>query len=169
MKAFDSNGNVRPDPLWTFLFFYVIILWALIMWSCNPVKQVLRDKSKLDQVAAVVVKSGYCANDTLLVYQASDTVIKMDTVTRIEKEIKRVNDTVYLWENKYYSILKTKTIRDTVQKLIVDQKQINELKKDSAVKDSMIAELKKTKNTFLKYIAVLILILACAIYSKLKK
>lgn len=169
MKAFNSNGNLRPDPLWTFLLLYVLMLMALIMWSCNPVKQVLRDKSKLDQVAAVVVSSGYCANDTFVVYQASDTIIKTDTMIRIEREIKTVNDTVYFWENKFFNIIKTKTIRDTVQKVVVDQAQANQLKRDLAVKDSRIVELKKTKNTYLKYIAVLVLILAAAIYSKVKR
>ena len=52
------------------------ILLLILLVSCNPVKQVLKDKSKFDQVAAEVIRQGYCATDTLIIVK-SDTLVKV--------------------------------------------------------------------------------------------
>ena len=57
-------------------------LFLILLLSCNPVKQVLKDKEKLDKVAEVVISSGYCVNDTIIKTN-SDTLITYDTI--IEK------------------------------------------------------------------------------------
>lgn len=124
MKAIN---NKQPDPLVVCMIIYLLALAVLVM-SCNPVKQVLRDKRKLDQVAAVVVSSGYCANDTLVIVK-SDTLIKSDTVTQTTIEIQRTEDTVYFWETKYHTIKERVFIRDTVKSVVVDKARINELEK----------------------------------------
>ncbi len=40
---------------------YILFLWlVLLIGSCNPVKQVLKDNQKFEIVAKEVVKRGYC-------------------------------------------------------------------------------------------------------------
>ena len=55
------------------------LLPIILLLSCNPVKQVLKDKAKLDKVAEVVIESGYCANDTII-QTKSDTLVTYDTL-----------------------------------------------------------------------------------------
>jgi hypothetical protein len=166
MKA--TNCNKQLDPLWVCMIVYLLLI-LLLTASCNPVKQVLRDKSKLDQVASVVVASGYCANDTTIVYSASDTIVKTDTLITIERQTMTVNDTVYFWDNHYITVKKTLTVRDTIQKVVVDQALANQLKTKSAIKDSEINRLKEKSKKQWYYIIALFLILSFAIYSKLKR
>jgi hypothetical protein len=44
-----------------------------IIAACNPVKQVLKDQTKLDKVAEEVIRRGYCVNETTTV---KETIIK---------------------------------------------------------------------------------------------
>ena len=91
---------------------YSILL--LFLFACNPVKQVLKDKDKLDKVAEVVVKSGYCANDTTIITK-SDTTIVHDTTFDVDTlvDIRFKNDTQYVKVPKI--ITRTITIRDTIK------------------------------------------------------
>lgn len=128
--------NWKNDATNVILFGYIIfIIFALIcLCSCNPVKQVLKDKEKLDKVAEVVVKSGYCANDTTIITK-SDTTILHDTTYETKIEINEKRDTQYIRIPKV--ITRTITIRDTIKNVVVDNARINLLQKEiNAYKES---------------------------------
>lgn len=110
-------------------YIYLILLFV----SCNPVKQVLRDQDKLEQVAKVVVKGGWCANDTTFITK-SDTLIDVDTLIRIDTETytQIVNDTTYITKWKTREIIKSVTIHDTLKSYIVDNARVRLLQADSA-------------------------------------
>jgi hypothetical protein len=109
------------------------LLFILLFISCNPVKQVLRDTEKLAQVAEVVVRSGFCANDTTYITK-SDTLVEVDTLFEIQKDLEVVtfNDTTYVTKWKTKTITKTLTIRDTLKSYIVDNARVRLLQADSA-------------------------------------
>jgi len=52
---------------------------VLLTLSCNPVKRVLKDQTKFNQVAEEVIRRGYCVNDTIIEI-VTDTVYKTDSV-----------------------------------------------------------------------------------------
>lgn len=110
-------------------YIYLILLFV----SCNPVKQVLSDQDKLEQVAKVVVKGGWCANDTTFITK-SDTLIDVDTLIRIDTETytQIVNDTTYITKWKTREIIKSVTIHDTLKSYIVDNARVRLLQADSA-------------------------------------
>jgi hypothetical protein len=102
----------------------------LFLIACNPVNQVLKDKQKLDKVAEVVVKNGYCANDTTIITK-SDTTIKYDTsyLTDTLIDLRTIKDTQYVTLPKKV-ITRTITIRDTITNVVVDGARILLLEKD---------------------------------------
>lgn len=102
----------------------------LFLIACNPVKQVLKDKDKLDKVAEVVVKSGYCANDTTIITK-SDTTIQYDTsyLTDTLIDLRTIKDTQYVTLPKKV-ITRTITIRDTVTNVVVDGARVLLLEKE---------------------------------------
>ena len=104
----------------------------LLFVSCNPVKQVLRDQDKLEQVAKVVVKGGWCANDTTFITK-SDTLVEVDTLVRIDTETfsEIINDTTYITKWKTRDIIKSTTIHDTLKSFIVDNARVRLLQADS--------------------------------------
>jgi hypothetical protein len=53
----------------------IILLGLLLSAACSPVKRVLANPEYFEQVARVVVKQGYCINDTTL-----ESVSRTDTV-----------------------------------------------------------------------------------------
>jgi hypothetical protein len=63
MKLFQ-----RAAATWIILF-----VLSVFYWACNPVKKVLKDQQKFDQVAKEVIRRGYCVNDTT----------KVDSVTSV--------------------------------------------------------------------------------------
>jgi hypothetical protein len=109
------------------------IFLVLLFVSCNPVKQVLRDQDKLEQVAKVVIKGGWCANDTTFITK-SDTIIDVDTIIRIDTQTdtKIINDSVYITKWKTRDIIKSTTIHDTLKSYIVDNARVKLLQTDSA-------------------------------------
>ena len=110
---------------------YILLLILLI--GCNPVKQVLRDKDKLEQVARVVIAGGWCANDTTFITK-SDTLIEFDTLVEVHTDIqiRNINDSVYVTNWKTKNIIKTLTIHDTLKSYIVDNARVRLLQTDSA-------------------------------------
>jgi Flp pilus assembly protein TadB len=46
----------------------------------------------------------------------------------------KVNDTTYLWETKFHTVTKVRTIRDSVKMVVIDSARINVLRKE--LKDS---------------------------------
>jgi hypothetical protein len=110
---------------------YIFLLILLI--GCNPVKQVLRDKDKLEQVARVVVAGGWCANDTTFITK-SDTLVEFDTLINVKLEVdtQKVNEFVYITNWKTRDIIKSVTIHDTLKSYIVDNARVRLLQTDSA-------------------------------------
>ena len=109
------------------------LLLIILLIGCNPVKQVLRDQEKLEEVAKVVVKGGWCANDTTFIVK-SDTIIDVDTLVEVKTdiEVETINDTTYVTKWKTNTITKTLTIHDTLKSYIVDNARIRLLQTDSA-------------------------------------
>ena len=108
-------------------------LFLLLFLGCNPVKQVLRDQEKLEEVAKVVVKGGWCANDTTFITK-SDTLVKIDSFIRIDTQTDTqiINDSVYITKWKTRDIIKSITIHDTLKSFIVDNARVRLLQADSA-------------------------------------
>lgn len=113
------------------------LLLLLLLVSCNPVRQVLKDKAKLDEVAKEVVKQGYCANDTLTIVK-SDTIVKVDSLIEVYTDTTFINDTAYvtMWRNRNFT--KTFTIHDTLHSVVVDNARVGQLK------DEILALTKKS-------------------------
>jgi hypothetical protein len=133
------------------------LLLIIVLFGCNPVKQVLNDKSKFDLVAKEVIRQGYCATDTLLIVK-SDTIVMVDSLIEVYSDTTIINDTAYvtLWETRNY--IKTLTTHDTLRSIIVDNARVKQLQADNdkITKDS---EEHKQKATHRLYW----FIIACAI------
>ena len=145
-----------------------ILLLSLLFLSCNPVKQVLRDKQKLDAVAEVVVSSGYCANDTII-QTKSDTLVTYDTLFEKGADIFRYHtDTLRLPLTK--KIVKTIRIRDTIQSVVVDNARIRLLEAKLAVQIEKTQEYKdKAKSRLNWLILLLVFIVLRLLYKPLLK
>ena len=109
------------------------LLLLILFVACNPVKQVLRDQEKLEEVAKVVVKGGWCANDTTFI-TTSDTLVELDTLVRIDTltDTYVLNDTTYITKWKTREITKKVTIHDTIKSFIIDNARVRLLQTDSA-------------------------------------
>jgi hypothetical protein len=105
------------------------LLLIIVLFGCNPVKQVLKDKSKFDEVAKEVIRQGYCANDTLVIVK-SDTIVKVDSLIEISSDTTIINDTAYITLFKNRNFYKTITIHDTIRAVIVDNARVNQLQAD---------------------------------------
>ena len=147
-----------------------ILIIALIFISCNPVKKVLRDREMFDEVAKEVVKAGYCANDTIILTK-SDTTIKVDTLTLIDKEfeVKVQNDTTYItqWQTKYVN--KNVIIRDTVKSVVIDNARIKLLEEDLIKANEEKLNWKERANKTFGYLLLLICGIGVYLFLKFKK
>ena len=105
------------------------LLLLILLVSCNPVKQVLNDKAKFDEVAKEVIRQGYCATDTLIIVK-SDTLVKVDSLIEVYSDTTIINDTAYvtMWETKNFT--KTFIVRDTLHSVVVDNARIRQLQAD---------------------------------------
>jgi len=146
---------------------YIILI--LLFVSCNPVKQVLRDQEKLEEVAKVVVKGGWCANDTTYITK-TDTIVEVDTLIEIQKDLEVVtfNDTTYFTKWKTKTITKSITIRDTLKSYIVDNARVRLLQTDSARLSSEVIEWKAKAKKRQLWIFFILAIIAGALYIKSK-
>ena len=147
---------------------YLFLL--LIFISCNPIKQVLRDQDKLEQVAKVIVKGGWCANDTTFITK-SDTLIKVDTLVTTDtvNEVLVYNDSVFITKWKTREIIKSITIHDTLRSYIVDNARIKLLQADSVNLTIKMNEYKHKSNTRLSWLISLLIIAAVYVYFKVRK
>jgi len=147
-----------------------ISLLLLLLIGCNPVKQVLNNKEKLAQVAEVVVRSGWCANDTTFITK-SDTLVEIDTIIDLDIRIdtQKVNEFVYVTKWKTNTITKTLTIHDTIKSFIVDNARVRLLQTDSARLSVEVGEWKHKANTRLSWLISLLIIIGVFIYLKLRK
>jgi hypothetical protein len=105
------------------------LLLILVLFGCNPVKQVLNDKAKFDKVAKEVIRQGYCSNDTTIIVK-SDTIVEVDSLIEIQSDTTIINDTAYIskWETRNFT--KTLTIHDTLRSVIVDNARVRQLQAD---------------------------------------
>jgi hypothetical protein len=144
-----------------------ILLIALILFSCNPVKQVLRDREKFDQVAKEIIKSGICINDTIILSK-SDTTTLVDTVNNyfIDTEIR--NDTVFQTRVENKLVVKKVTIRDTVRQVVTDNARVNVLEADKRDLSMKVGEWKDKANDRLKWLVLLLVGIGLWIFFKIK-
>jgi hypothetical protein len=146
-----------------------ILLLSLFLFACNPVKQVLKDKQKLDKVAEYVISEGYCANDTII-QTKSDTLITYDTLyERIEitRDLFHT-DTLRIPFTK--TLVKTIRIRDTIQSVVVDNARIKQLEAKLALQTEKTEEYKGKAKSRLNWLILLIGIMCLRlIFPYLKK
>lgn len=147
-----------------------LLLIFLFVTSCNPVKQVLRDQEKLEEVAKVVVKGGWCANDTTFITK-SDTLVQIDTLEKVDTitDTYVFNDTTYITKWKTREITKSITIHDTIKSFIVDNARVKLLQADSARLSTEMNEWKGKAENRLSWLISLLVIIGVFIYFKLKK
>ena len=148
----------------------VLLYLCFLLFSCNPVKQVLRDQDKLDAVAKVVVAGGYCANDTTYIVK-SDTTIKVDTLIQNDTtiQVETRNDTTYLTRLKYRDIIKSITIHDTIKSVVVDNARLNLIRAELAASNAKSMEWERKAERRAGWLIILILAIAGFVYLKLKK
>jgi hypothetical protein len=162
--------KIKIDPVNAILLIAILLFLILWLFSCNPVKQVLRDQNKLDQVAKVVVAGGYCTNDTTYIVK-SDTTIKVDTLVRIDTltDTYVLNDTTYITKWKTRDILKSVIIHDTIKSVVVDNSRLNLIQADLAAERIKSKEWESKAEKRAGWLIILILAIAGFIYLKLRK
>jgi hypothetical protein len=146
------------------------LLLLILFIACNPVKQVLRNQEKLEEVAKVVVSGGWCANDTTFIVK-SDTLVEFDTLVNIDIQVdtQKVNEFVYITNWKTRDIIKSVTIHDTVKSFIVDNARVRLLQADSARLNGEVIQWKGKADTRLSWLISLLVLIALFIYLKLRK
>jgi hypothetical protein len=162
--------KIKIDPVNVILLIAIFLFLILWLFSCNPVKQVLRDQNKLDQVAKVVVAGGYCANDTTFIVK-SDTTIQVDTLVQNDTtiQVETRNDTTFLTRLKYRDIIKSITIHDTIKSVVVDNARLNLIQADLAAERIKSKEWESKAEKRAGWLIILILAIAGFIYLKLRK
>lgn len=147
-----------------------ISLLLILLVGCNPVKQVLRDQEKLEEVAKVVIKGGWCANDTTFVVK-SDTLVEVDTLVRVDTltDTYVFNDTTYITKWKTRDIIRSITIHDTIKSFIVDNARVRLLQADSVRLSNDLTEWKGKANNRLSLLILLLIAIGVFIYLKLRK
>jgi len=162
--------KIKIDPVNVILLIAIFLFLILWLFSCNPVKQVLRDQDKLDQVAKVVVAGGYCANDTTFVVK-SDTTIQVDTLIQNDTtiQVETRNDTTFLTRLKYRDIIKSITIHDTIKSVVVDNARLNLIQADLTAERIKSKEWEGKADKRAGWLIILILVIAGYVYLKLRK
>jgi len=105
---------------------YIIAIFAgLLIASCNPVKQVLKDPAKIDKVGREWEKRNPCNNDTITISK-TDTVITLDTLYNILTDTVVVDGKPTLVIKKVPELVtKFIRVRDTVTNYVVDNRRLN--------------------------------------------
>jgi hypothetical protein len=162
--------RTKIDPPRLLLIAIALLLLFLWVTSCNPVKRVLNNQEMLEEVAKVVVKGGFCANDTTFVVK-SDTLVEVDTLVRVDTltDTYVLNDTTYITKWKTRDIIKSTTIHDTIKSFIVDNARVRLLQADSARLTSEVIQWKGKADSRLNWLLSLLVIIALFIYLKFKK
>jgi hypothetical protein len=154
------------------LLLIAIALLLLFLWvtSCNPVKRVLNNQEMLEEVAKVVVKGGFCANDTTFITK-SDTLVEVDTLVRIDTltDTYVLNDTTYITKWKTRDITKSITIHDTIKSFIFDNARVRLLQADSARLTGEVIQWKGKADSRLNWLISLLLVISLFIYLKIRK
>jgi hypothetical protein len=106
---------------------WVLGLLALVLSSCNPVKRVLKDPVKFQEVFNEGVSRGMCVNDTIILSK-SDTLISYDTLYSLDVQTDTFNIDREIVKIK--TVVKTVSIRDTLTKVVTDNSRIELLQKE---------------------------------------
>lgn len=168
----------------------------IILPACNPVKQVLKDKKKLDIVAIEVIRQGYCVNDTVVetrvdtlyqsdssavnsitLYKEIDTIFTDGTTLRIDSAgILSIGCPVKV---QYKTVTKTETIRDKSLENILkkDIAKLDSIKQDLEFtvreRNLLIEEtqqkLKQSERKFKLFLFALFAVVAAGAYLKVRK
>lgn len=174
----------------------VLLFSVLILQACNPVKQVLKDKKKLDIVAVEVIRQGYCINDTIVetrvdtlyqsdssainsitLYKEIDTIFTDGTTLRIDSAgVLSVGCPVKV---QYKTVTKTETVRDKALENILkeDIARLDSVKRELQLtvkeRDMQIAEtyqeLRQAQRRFKLFIFALLAVVVARAYFKLRK
>ena len=101
----------------------------------------MRNPVKRDQIAAEIIKLGYCINDTTIV-EIWDTTTTIDTVDIpvIITDTFTRNDTVFFWETKYLDIVRTNVITQKIDRVVIDSARVNVLNKELAQTKAALAD-----------------------------
>lgn len=128
------------------------ILLIAIGYSCNPVKRVMKDPVKMNEIATEVIRRGYCTNDTTIINVVSDTVYvkteeNIDTLLigegTCDFDTVLASGTRIVYQGGYLAIrekikVKNRIVTQTVNNYIKDVALENVLKKDlGAARDSI--------------------------------
>jgi len=103
------------------LLYVLFIIGVIMLFSCNPVKQVLADIEKVKVVRAVTDPLFPCANDSLVFIHDSTTVT--ETVFERDTLIEQRNDTTFV--NYFDTAIVTKTVTKNTQTVVVDKREVN--------------------------------------------
>ena len=143
------------------------LLLLIVLFGCNPIKQVLKDKSKFNQIAAEVIRQGYCAKDTLLIVK-SDTIVKVDSLIEVRSDTTIINDTAYvtMWNTKNY--VKTFVVHDTLRSIIVDNARIKQLQEDNDKINKQSEQYKQDATMRLYWFIIALCVILFLIIIKLK-
>jgi hypothetical protein len=128
-------------------------LLLLLLFGCNPVKQVLKDKTKFELVAKELVRRGYCVNDTVVIEKIKDSVVYKDSIierinnvpckdfdTTIGRARIKVSSGVLTYTAKDSLVIRVQTITNNIR----DKKFEEILKKDISSRDKQIDSLKSS-------------------------
>lgn len=136
---------------------YLPFLFLFLLFACNPVKQVLRDEEKFEEVAQAVILRGYCANDTTIVDIVTDTVTvynepsyvdslfiqeglcDFDTVTKRGTRIKFDKGHLFIWDKEK---IKTQIVTKRINNYIRDKAKEELLEKKIIANQDTIRFLK---------------------------
>lgn len=131
----------------------VIFFLLILLSSCNPVKKVLKDPAKFAVIKDTVLARGYCANDTSFIY-ITDTLETIDTLYEVLVDTLVINDSVVFWDVKYKTILRTRTIRDSIKSIVVDSAMVGVLRKELWIEKEKAKENKQWKRMFMWAVGV---------------
>lgn len=173
-----------------------MIALSLILTGCNPVKQVLKDKKKLDIVAIEVIRQGYCVNDTVVETRV-DTLYQLDSSAVNYIKVTEAIDTTFAdgaqlvidsvghvtvscpVKVQYKTVTKTETVRDQSLERILkeDIAKLDSIKKDLefTVRERNILieetqqQLKKSERKFKLFLFALFGVVALGAYLKVRK
>jgi hypothetical protein len=144
MKRKQFKLSPEAELLFAFL---SLILLILFFASCNPVKKVLKTPAYFNVVKDTVLARGYCANDTSIFY-ITDTLEVTDTIIDVYTDTLKFKDTTYLWETKFHTVTKTRTIRDSIKSVIVDSSMLSVIRKELWLEKEKNKENKSWKKMF---------------------
>jgi len=139
----------------------IVLLWV---FACNPVKKVMNDPDKKEEVSKRLLKEGICRPDTFLLV-ITDTVVTTDTVEHLYLTTDTIvnMDTVYITKTRWKDIIKTVTIRDTLLKTIEDRTQVNALKDDVMVVKARLSQQKEKDAKTMLWLAIIAFIFGAVV------